>query len=142
MGKSQLLREIEEMNAPYSRREGISPHVRTQLMLPGRSFKYEVKPNPTGEDGDMLHTIFPHRAMKALELSTMTERELLALKAFLNNAIDHAMQTVVELDRLANEALAEGRPSKRLYRPDPKLLIFPEGGGVPDEWEPDHPAED
>ena len=119
---------------PYERYEGIKDSVRLQLMIPARDMKYEIREN--ANDSTKLHTIYQSKPMKAMELSVMTEVELLTVKEFFNRAFDDALKTVRELDIAAQEKLAEGLPSKRLYRPEPKLLVFPKEGGVPDEWHP------
>lgn len=127
----------------YARYEGIKDTVRLQLNLPSRSMKYERKPNPS-DDGTELHAIYQSKPMRALELSVMTEDELLKLKEFWNHACDDALETVRELDRAAKERMERDRiPSKRLYRTRSQLVVFPaDESEVPYEWEPALAGED
>ena len=131
------LREDPTVSGPYERFEGIKQTIRAQLMIPSREFKYERRENTN--DGTELHTIYTSKPMKALELSVMTEDELLKLREFWTHACDQALDTVRALDHNAVVLLATGKPTKRLYRPEAKLLIFEEKGGVPREWNPDKP---
>jgi hypothetical protein len=77
----------------------------------------------TPMDDDPEHPIVSlnvQRALTTMDLTSLTERELVALRQFLNDVIDRALPIVQSLDRIAASAAENGDVSyKRLWRPDP-----------------------
>lgn len=62
---------------------------------------------------------------KRINLSEMTMSELAAVRLFWETAINEAAEHVVRLDNEAAESLATtGRPSPRMYRPEPVIADF------------------
>lgn len=110
----------------YKRHDKRNDQVRFQLTVGNRTFQSVLIPAPDDpEHPAQMMKVSP--ALTMMDLTVLTRVELDALRRFFNDVLDRAEPIVDDLDRIANEAAALGDTSyKRLWRPDPTRLDFPD----------------
>lgn len=103
--------------------KNFSENTRYMLLTQDRRFSMDVL--PADEIGDETVLFCSAPSFKYLNLTAMTEEEVLAFKQMVVDTCDFVLPIVRERDRIAREAAKAGDMTyKRLWRSDPKRANF------------------
>lgn len=114
---------------PLTKRRGeIGESVKVLSHIGSRTHTIEVYRKIEDEDGiedlDSV-TIVMRPGISAMNLTHLRSDELAAFRRFIIDACDRAAPICAELDRRAEEAIAQGKKGfRRVYRPEPTYITF------------------